>query len=157
LHQHFSPRSLALGGLSAAAYVALTLMFAPISFAQIQFRISEALTLLPVLSPAFVPGLFIGCLAANLVTGQPWQDVVFGSLASLVAALLTRRFRHTLWLAALMPVAINALVIGLMLYWAYGLHPYISFLAVGAGQAVVCFGLGVPLVRLLQQRQLPLA
>ena len=150
----FSVPALALAGITAAAYVALTLLFAPISFAQIQFRISEALTLLPVLSPAFVPGLFIGCLGANLITGQPWQDVVFGSLASLAAAVFTRRFRQKLWLAALMPVAINAVVIGLMLYAAYGLHPYISFLTVGAGQAVVCYGLGVPLVRVLEKRKL---
>jgi len=157
LKRTFSVPALALAGITAAAYVALTLLFAPISFAQIQFRISEALTLLPVLSPAFVPGLFIGCLGANLITGQPWQDVVFGSLASLLAALLTRKFRQTLWLAALMPVVINAVVIGMMLWLAYGLHPYISVLTVGAGQAAVCYGLGVPLVRLLAQRKLPLS
>ena len=151
-----SVRYLAAGSLVAAAYIALTLLFAPISFSQIQFRISEALALLPVLSPAAVPGLFIGCLGANLLTGQPWQDVVFGSLASLAAAVFTRRFRQKLWLAALMPVAINAVVIGLMLYAAYGLHPYISFLTVGAGQAVVCYGLGVPLVRVLEKRNLTL-
>ena len=149
-------RSLAAGGLVAAAYIALTLLFAPISFSQIQFRVSEALTLLPVLSPAAVPGLFIGCLGANLLTGQPWQDVVFGSLASLAAAVLTRRFRQKLWLAALMPVAVNAVFIGLMLYAVYGLHPYISLLTVGAGQAVVCYGLGVPLVRVLEKRNLTL-
>ena len=149
-----SVRYLAAGSLVAAAYIALTLLFAPISFSQIQFRISEALALLPVLSPAAVPGLFIGCLGANLLTGQPWQDVVFGSLASLAAAVFTRRFRQKLWLAALMPVAINAVVIGLMLYAAYGLHPYISFLTVGAGQAVVCYGLGVPLVRVLEKQKL---
>jgi uncharacterized membrane protein len=149
-------RSLAAGGLVAAAYIALTLLFAPISFSQIQFRVSEALTLLPVLSPAAVPGLFIGCLGANLLTGQPWQDVVFGSLASLAAAVLTRRFRQKLWLAALMPVAVNAVVIGLMLYAVHGLHPYISLLTVGAGQAVVCYGLGVPLVRVLEKRNLTL-
>lgn len=149
-----SLRSLAIGGITAAAYVALTLLFAPISFMQIQFRVSEALTLLPVLSPAFVPGLFIGCLTANLITGQPWQDVVFGSLASLAAALLTRYFRKRLWLAALMPVVVNALVIGLMLWATYGLHPYISILTVGAGQAAVCYLLGVPLVKTLENRNL---
>jgi len=154
LKTSISVRYLAAGSLVAAAYIALTLLFAPISFSQIQFRISEALALLPVLSPAAVPGLFIGCLGANLLTGQPWQDVVFGSLASLAAAVFTRRFRQKLWLAALMPVAINAVVIGLMLYAAYGLHPYISFLTVGAGQAVVCYGLGVPLVRVLEKQKL---
>ena len=149
-------RSLAAAGIVAALYTALTLIFAPISFAQIQFRISEALTLLPVLSPASVPGLFVGCLISNLITGQPWQDVVLGSLASLAAALLTRRFRERFWLAALMPVLLNALVIGAMLWLVYGLHPYISFLTVGAGQAAVCYLLGVPLVSLLKKRGIPL-
>lgn len=145
-------RSLAMAGITAAAYVALTLLFMPISFAQIQFRVAEALTLLPLLSPSSVPGLFIGCLVSNLITGQPWQDVVFGSLATLLAALLTRRLRKNVWLAALMPVAVNAVVIGLMLYSVYGLHPWISFLTVGAGQAAVCYLLGVPMVRLLVKR-----
>lgn len=147
-----SARTLAMAGITAAAYVALTLLFLPISFAQIQFRVSEALTLLPLLSPSSVPGLFIGCLTANLITGQPWQDVVFGSLATLIAALLTRGLRRRPLLAAAMPVLVNALVISLMLWFAYGLHPYISFLTVGAGQAVVCYGLGLPLIRLLQNR-----
>ncbi len=111
---------------------------------------------MPVLSPASVPGLFIGCLISNLITGQPWQDVVLGSLASLAAALLTRRFRERLWLATLMPVLLNALVIGAMLWLVYGLHPYISFLTVGAGQAAVCYLLGVPLVSLLKKRGIPL-
>lgn len=154
LKQKFSIQSLAAGGIIASLYVALTLLFAPISFSQIQFRISETLTLLPVLSTSSVPGLFIGCLLANLITGQPWQDVVFGSLASLLAAWLTRRYRDKLWLAALMPVVVNALVIGLMLWLVYGLHPYISILTVGAGQAAVCYLLGVPLVKLMQNRKI---
>lgn len=149
-------RSLAAAGIVAALYTALTLIFAPISFAQIQFRISEALTLLPVISPASVPGLYIGCLIANFITGQPWQDVIFGSLATLLAAILTRRFRENIWLAALMPVLINALVIGAMLWLVYGLHPYISFLTVGAGQAAVCYLLGVPMVKLLKKRGITL-
>lgn len=147
-----SVRSLAAAGIVAALYIALTLLFAPVSFGQIQFRVAEALTLLPVLSPSSVPGLFVGCLLANLLAGQPWQDVAFGSLATLAAALLTRRLRANVWLAALPPVAVNALVIGGLLYFVYGLHPYISFLTVFAGQAAVCFLLGVPLVKLLESR-----
>lgn len=149
-------RFLAASGITAALYTALTLIFAPISFAQIQFRVSEALTLLPVLSSASVPGLFAGCLLSNLISGQPWQDVIFGSLATLLAAVLTRRFREKIWLAALMPVLINALVIGVMLWMVYGLHPYISFLTVGAGQAAVCYLLGVPLIRLMEKRGIAL-
>ncbi len=147
-------QALATGGLIAALYVALTLLFAPISFAQIQFRISEALTLLPVLSLSSVPGLFIGCLTANLITGQPWQDVIFGSLATLIAAILTRKLRKNIWLAALMPVVVNAVVISLMLHLVYGLPLYISFLTVGAGQALVCYLLGVPMVKVLENRKI---
>lgn len=149
----YSIKTLAFAGIVAALYTALTLAFAPISFSQIQFRISEALTLLPVLSRASVPGLFIGCLISNLITGQPWQDVIFGSLATLIAAMLTRLFRRSVWIAALMPVAVNAAVISFMLHFVYGLHPYISFLTVGAGQAVVCFGIGILLVSILQKRK----
>ena len=145
-------QKLAIGGVVAALYTALTLVFAPISFSQIQLRVSEALTLLPVLSGASVPGLFIGCLISNLITGQPWQDVVFGSLATLIAALLTRKFRKKIGLAALMPVLVNGLVIGLMLYYVYGLPAFISILTVGAGELAVCFLLGIPLVGILRQR-----
>lgn len=146
-------RTLALAGIIAALYIALTLLFAPISYGQIQFRVSEALTLLPVVSPASIPGLFIGCFISNIFGGSV-IDAVFGSLASLLAAILTRRFRQSLWLAALMPVVINAVVISLVLWHTSGLHPYISFLTVGAGQAVVCYLLGVPLVKLIQNRGL---
>ena len=156
LKAKLSLQQLAAGGIIAALYIALTLAFAPISFSQIQFRIAEALSLLPVLSASSVPGLFIGCLTANLITGQPWQDVLFGALATLMAALLTRRFKKNIYVAALMPVVVNALVIGLMLHFVYGLHAYISVLTVGAGQAVVCYLLGVPLVKVLENRRLQL-
>ena len=148
-------RVLAFSGIIAALYVALTLLFAPISYGQIQFRISEALTLLPVISPAGIPGLFVACFISNIFGGSV-IDAVFGSLASLLAAILTRRFRDRIWLAALMPVVTNAVVISLVLWYTSGLHPFISFLTVGAGQAAVCYLLGVPLVKLMQNRGIEL-
>ena len=148
-------RVLAFSGIIAALYVALTLLFAPISYGQIQFRISEALTLLPVISPAGIPGLFVGCFISNIFGGSV-IDAVFGSLSSLLAAILTRRFRDRIWLAALMPVVTNAVVISLVLWYTSGLHPFISFLTVGAGQAAVCYLLGVPLVKLMQNRGIEL-
>ncbi|MDD4081322.1 MAG: QueT transporter family protein [Eubacteriales bacterium] len=149
-------RSLAFASIIAALYIALTLLFAPISYGQIQFRISEALTLLPVISQASIPGLFVGCFISNIFGGSI-IDAVFGSLASLLAAILTRRLREKLWLAALMPVLINAVVISLVLWYTSGLHPLISILTVGAGQAVVCYLLGVPMVKLMQNRGIELA
>lgn len=144
--------TLAAGGLVAALYVALTGLFAPISFAALQFRVSEVLTLLPVLSPVSVPGLFVGCLLSNLLFGAPWQDVVFGSLATLLAAWLTRRLRQDLWLAALMPVLINGIVVGSTLSVVYGLPWFATMGIVALGEAGVCYMLGIPMIRLLQKR-----
>ena len=147
-----TPRYLAVSGLTAALYVALTALFAPISFSAVQFRVSEALTLLPVLTPAAAPGLFLGCLISNLVLGAPWQDVVFGSLATLLAAWLTRRLRQDLWLAALMPVLINGIVVGSTLSVVYGLPWFATMGIVALGEAGVCYMLGIPMIRLLQKR-----
>lgn len=152
VNELLKPRSLAISGVVGALYAALALLFAPISFSQIQFRVAEALTLLPVLSGASVPGLFVGCLAANFIAGQPWQDVVFGSLATLAAGIFTRLLRKNVWLAAAMPVLINALVVGAMLHFVYGLPLVMSILTVGAGEAAVCCLLGVPLVKVLGAR-----
>lgn len=147
-----STRGLTAAALIAALYVALTGLFAPLSFGAVQFRVSEALTLLPVLTSSAVSGLFAGCLLSNLLFGAPWQDVVFGSLASLLAALLTRRFRKDLWLAALMPVLLNGLIVGAMLAAVYTLPLWLTMGTVALGEAGVCYVLGVPLTRLLQSR-----
>lgn len=145
-------KQLTFGALTAALYVALTGLFAPISFGALQFRVSEALTLLPVLSGASVPGLFVGCLMSNLLFGAPWQDVVFGSLATLLAAICTRKLRHDLWLAALMPVLFNGVIVGLTLSEMLGLPLWATMGTVALGEAGVCYVLGIPLVRLLQNR-----
>ncbi len=137
----------------AALYAALTLLLAPISYGAVQFRVAEALTLLPILTPAAVPGLFIGCLAANLLGGATALDVVFGSLATLAAALMTRRLREKPVLAALPPVLVNALVVGAVLALAYNLPFWLTALEVGAGQLAACFALGLPLYCAL--RRLP--
>ena len=84
------------GALIAASYVALTIVLAPLSFMEIQVRISEALTILPVFSAAAVPGLAIGCFLANILGGAPLPDVIFGSLATLVGAVGTRLLRDRL-------------------------------------------------------------
>ncbi|RKX27801.1 MAG: hypothetical protein DRP45_00130 [Candidatus Zixiibacteriota bacterium] len=89
-----SIREIAQAGLIAAAYAVLCLVFAPISFAVYQVRVAEALTVLPFLTRAAIPGLFIGCLLANWFGGMGWQDIVFGSLITLIAAILTRLVFH---------------------------------------------------------------
>lgn len=148
----FSARGLTLAALVAALYAALTVLFAPISFGAVQFRVSEALTLLPLLSPFAAPGLFAGCLVSNLIMGAPWQDVIFGSLATLLAALATRQLRRLPWLAALMPVALNGLIVGAVLWYTQHLPFFLTAATVALGEAAVCYMLGLPLAELLRKR-----
>ena len=76
----------------AAIYVVLTIVFAPISFGQIQFRIAEALTILPAFTPAAIPGLFVGCLIGNILGGAILPDIIVGSMATLLGAIFTYLF-----------------------------------------------------------------
>lgn len=141
----FSVRNLTRIAMIAAIYAALTIALAPISYGEVQVRVSEALTVLPYFFPAAVPGLFIGCLIANLFGGNGLLDIVFGSLATLSAAWLSRRMPHP-WLVPLPPVLINAVVIGAVLHVILGIPWYILALQVGAGQLVSCYILGLPLL-----------
>ncbi len=146
-------RFLARAAVIAALYAAITMLLAPISFGPVQFRVSEALTLLPILTPAAVPGLFVGCLVANLLGSATILDVVFGSLATLAAAILTCRIRERPLLAALPPVLVNAFVVGAVLAYAYNLPFWLMVLEVGVGELGVCYVLGLPLYYTL--RRLP--
>lgn len=148
----FSVQNLVLSGIIAALYAALTLALAPISFGAMQFRVAEALTLLPMVSIASVPGLFLGCLLGNLLGGAPWQDILFGSLATLLAAITTRILRKYWWLAALMPVLFNGLIVGATLSVVLNLPFWLTVGTVALGEAAVCYMLGVPLINLLKKR-----
>lgn len=148
----FSVQNLVQSGIIAALYAALTLALAPISFGAVQFRVAEALTLLPMVSTASVPGLFLGCLLGNLLGGAPWQDVIFGSLATLLAALATRMLRKHWWLAAFMPVLFNGLIVGATLSVVLNLPFWLTVGTVALGEAAVCYMLGVPLINLLKKR-----
>ena len=152
--------------LIAAIYAALTYFgsFFGLSYGPVQVRFSEALTVLPVFTPAAIPGLTIGCFIANIGSFN-LLDMVFGTLATLIAAILTYflrnlRFKNLPLLALLPPVIINAVVIGIEIavfflpegFSAYGL--LISALEVGAGQIIACYGLGLPLYLTLKNRKL---
>jgi len=100
---------------------------------------------LPYFFPAAAPGLFLGCLIANLFGGNGLLDVVFGSLATLAAALLSRRMPHP-WLVPLPPVLINALVIGAVLHVTTGIPWYLLAFDVGLGELASCYILGLPLL-----------
>lgn len=155
-------RFLARAGIIAALYAATTIFLAPISYGAVQCRVSEALTLLPMLTPAAVPGLFLGCLIANLLGSGVWYDVIFGSLTTLAAALLTRRLKDKPFLASLPPVILNGLIVGGVVYFAYEYTPgapvsaaqlLLTMGSVALGEAVACCVLGVILMKAL--RKLP--
>lgn len=144
-----SARHIARGALIGALYVLLTLLTIPLS-GGVQLRFSEALCILPFFCPEAVPGLFVGCIVANVITGSIWLDVIFGSLATLAAAYLTFQMKKrgvTKWLAPLPAVLINAVVVGLLLRYAYlvELPLWICMAGVFAGQVLSCYGIGIPL------------
>lgn len=128
-----STRSLCISAVIAALYAALTILLAPISYGSIQLRVSEAMTLLPMLLPQAIPGLFVGCLIANLYTGM-LTDIIFGSLATLLAAVGTYLLRRKPLLAGLCPVAANALIVGTVLSVSFHLPLALTMLEVGLGE-----------------------
>lgn len=133
-----------------ALYVSMTLAFAPISYGPVQFRVSEVLTLFPFLWPEALPGLVLGCLISNLAGGFGWVDVVFGTFATALAGYLTMRSRGLI-MGAIWPVLINGLVVGGYLSVLIGMPWYLSMAYVALGEAGVCFGLGIPMARLLMR------
>ena len=136
-----------------ALYAAVTLLTAPISFGTIQCRVSEALCLLPWLFPETGCGLFAGCLIANVIGNGSPLDIVFGSMATLLAALMTGHIRPKA-LAALPPVVVNGVMVGAALSYAAAPDAFwVSFpliaLEVAAGEAIAVYALGLPLLSLL--------
>jgi uncharacterized membrane protein len=139
--------------LIAAIYATLTILLGSFGYGPIQFRIAEALTILPALTPAAIPGLFVGCMVANILGPYGMLDMVLGGGATLIAALMSYTLRKRPILVPLPPVLVNAVVIGSMLYYAYGVP--MSLLAcmatVGLGQLVSCYALGYPLLKILSK------
>lgn len=141
--------------LLAAIYAALTLLVYPIAFGTVQCRISEALTILPFFNPYCTIGLGIGCFIANLIGGNGIFDIVFGTLATVLAGCCTAKIRRD-WLAPLPPVLFNMVIVGAVL--TYTLTPesfwasFVIFAAeVGLGQLGACYVLGLPLLKLLKR------
>lgn len=152
-------RTISRSAVIAAAYAALSAissMFG-LAYGPVQFRLSEALCVLPRRYPSAVAGVFLGCLLTNILSPYGLLDLVVGSLTTLLAALWSSRCRTDVG-AAVPPVLLNALFIGILIAWQEtgsfaGGAFFAAFAAnafsVGLGQAVVCFGVGVPLLRLL--------
>lgn len=144
---------LAQGSMIAAIYVVLTLVFAPISFGPVQFRISEALCILPFFTPEAVPGLFVGCLLSNLICGALPMDVVFGSLATLIGAAGSWYLRKHKWCVCVPPILANTIIIPWVLRYAYGSEDLIlaAMGTVGIGEILAIGVLGNALLATLDR------
>ncbi|MBQ6582565.1 MAG: QueT transporter family protein [Mogibacterium sp.] len=142
--------------LIAALYVVLTIVFAPFSFREIQVRLSEALTILPLFTPAAIPGLFIGCLLGNMLGGAVVPDIIFGSIATLLGALGTWKLRKARpILGPIPPIAANTIIVPFVLRYAYGIALPIPLmmLTVCIGEVLSCGVLGMVLYYALDKRR----
>ena len=161
-----STRRLAFAGILAAVYAVVTYLCQTFAYGSIQFRLSEALTVLCCFTPAAIPGMVVGCVVANVFTtlSFPVVDIVFGSLATLLACLVTRRMSRSLdekpWIAWLIPlptVVSNAVIVGAMIAYFFtegeSFLPAFAYnaLTVGAGEAAVMYALGLPLLYFLRK------
>lgn len=161
--QKLSVRTVVRCAVIAAVYVALCLALAPFSYGAVQVRIAEALCLLPVFGAEYIVGVTLGCFLANLL-GSTIVDVVFGTLATLLACLCTYRLRKLRWFglaipASLPPVIFNAVIVGIEITVLYA-DPGSSAptwllcvgngISVGIGELISCTVLGVALVRLIE-------
>ena len=151
-------RFLVEGSIIAALYAALTLAIYPLSYGAVQFRFSEALTILPVFTPAAIPGLTVGCFIANITGPYSWIDAIFGTLAPFLASLCTSyahniKIKNIPYLSFFFPVIFNAVIIGLeinIFFLPQGeeftfIGFLISALWVGLGELFVCYLLDSPL------------
>lgn len=140
----------------AAIYVVLTIVFQPFSFGQIQVRIAEALTILPIFTPAAIPGLYIGCMIGNILGGSILPDIIWGSFATLIGAVFTYLLRkQSRYLAILPPIISNTVIVPLVLRYAYGiLLPIpLMMLTVGIGEVISCGVLGIVIHSALKKYQ----
>lgn len=139
----------------AAIYVVLVIIFQYTSFGFIQFRIAEVLTILPYFTPAAVPGLFVGCILANLLGGSILADIAFGGLATLIGAIgtyIAGKF-HAKWLAPLPPIAANALIVPFVLKFGYhetAALPYMMF-TICVSEIIICGIFGMILFAVLER------
>ena len=131
----------------AALYTVITIAIGPLGSAAIQCRIPEAMCILAIFTPAAIPGMTIGCLISNIATGCLWQDVLFGTLATLIGVIGARLLRRIWWLTPLPTVVSNTLIVPFVLAYAYHAEEGIPFLmlTVGIGEVISAYVLGIAL------------
>lgn len=152
-------RKIAAVGLVAAVYAVVTLALSFISYGPIQFRVSEILMFLPLLGKEYIVALTLGCLLANLIGPYGVPDIVFGTLATLISAILVymtpklfKNSKLTLFIASLWPTIVNAIVVGWMLHQFVGLPFVLSAIEVGFGEFVVITLVGLPVFKMVNNK-----
>jgi uncharacterized membrane protein len=156
--QGWGPRDIAYAGIIAALYATLTIILAPISFGVYQVRVAEALAVLPFLFRSAPVGLFIGCLIANIYGGYGVQDIIFGSLLTLMAGYLTyfcakiKSVHLGMILAPLPPVLLNGFGVAVYLSEMTGMSYFFVVQMIGLGEMAACYLLGLPLLIFLRSR-----
>ena len=155
-------RSITTAALIGALYVALSYFgnIFGLTYGPIQCRFSEALTVLPFLSPLTTWGLFVGCVISNILSPYGILDLIFGSLATLLAGLLTARCKNK-WLAPLPPVICNGVIVGALLSFeevgftaAFPGTFLFNGVTIAAGEALACYVLGMALLALLEKARI---
>lgn len=144
---------LVISAMIAAIYTSLTLIFQPISYGFMQIRVSEVLTVMPFFTLAAIPGLTIGCLISNIVGGNGILDIIFGTLATFIAALLSSKMKK-IYLVPLPPVLVNAVIIGIMISYLLNINVGLTMVWIGLGQLIACYGLGYPFMKMLTKYNL---
>ena len=131
----------------AALYTVITIAIGPLGSAAIQCRIPEAMCVLAIFTPAAIPGMTVGCLISNIATGCLWQDVLFGTIATLIGVIGARLLRRIWWLTPLPTVVSNTLIVPFVLAYAYHAEDGIPFLmlTVGIGEVISAYVLGIAL------------
>lgn len=156
MKKNFNLRFLAQSAAIAAIYVVLTFLANTLGLSSgaIQVRFSEALCILPIFTSAAIPGLFIGCILANTLTGSIVIDIIFGSIATLVGAVFTRKFKDNLFLAILPPILSNTIILPFVLKFAYSFEGSLIYFAVtiALGEIISCGILGTILAKALKNR-----
>ena len=154
LSRRFHTASLTQAAIIAALYIVLTFFANALGLANyaVQIRFSESLTILPYFTKAAIPGLFIGCLLSNIMTGCALPDIIFGSLATLIGGVVTYLLRKCKWTASIGPIISNALIVPFVLLYAYGIKPlWFSFVTVTIGEIISCGILGMLLLKTLEK------
>lgn len=152
-------KKIAIVGLIAAIYAVVTLALGFISYGQIQFRISEILMFLPLFGKEYIVALTLGCFLANVVGPFGVPDIIFGTIATLISAILVyytpklvKKNNYILFIASLWPTIINALIIGWELYKFFGVPFALAAVQVAFGEFVVITIVGLPVFKMVNNK-----